>query len=102
MVQEQSRKYELQGLKTRGGQPIILGARGNEVTSGRGAPRDDGAEQWRRGGADLRYFPKRRKQWNPTGKMLEPTEKTLEPKMTCTTAGFHLILLIEAIEENYF
>ena len=61
MVQEQSRKYELQGSKTRGGQPIILGARGNAVTSGRGAVRDDGAEQWQRGGGHLRNFGGRTK-----------------------------------------
>ena len=72
MVQEQSRKYELQGSKTRGGQPIILGARGNAVTSGRGATRDDGAEQRRRGGADLRYFLKKEKTTEPNGKTLEP------------------------------
>ena len=61
MVQEQSREYELQGSKTRGGQPIILEARGNAVTSGRGAARDDGAEQWRRGGGHLRNFGGRTK-----------------------------------------
>ena len=71
----------------------------------RGATRDDGAEQRRRGGADLRYFPKRRKQWNPTEKTEEPTGKTLEPKIDMHDTGshgFHLFLLIEEIEENYF
>ena len=55
MVQEQSRKYELHGLKTRGGQPIILEARDHAGTlKGRGAMRLNGAEQWRRGASNRR------------------------------------------------
>ena len=87
MVQEQSRKYELQGSKTRGGQPIILGARGNAATSGRGATRDDGAEQRRRGGTDLRYFPKKEKTTEPNGENGGTQGKTLEPKIDMHDTG---------------
>ena len=67
MVQEQSRKYELQGSKTRGGQPIILGARGNAVTNvARGnAGRRRGATATRRRRSEI--FPQKEKTAEPNG-----------------------------------
>ena len=47
-------KYELPGMKTRGGQSIVR-ARGHAVTRmGRGATRVDGADHGRRGGGGNR------------------------------------------------
>ena len=61
------------------------GQRGHQWARGSAGRRRGAAATRRR---NLRYFPKRRKSWNPTGKRLEPTAgKTLEPKMTCTTVG---------------
>lgn len=68
----------------------------------RGATRDDGAEQRRRGGADLRYFPKKEKTTEPNGKTLEPKIDMHDTGLPRGVCGFHLFLLIEEIEENYF
>lgn len=87
MVQEQSRKYELQGSKTRGGQPIILGARGNAVTSvARGnAGRRRGATATRRRRSEI--FPKKEKTTEPNGEKGGTQGKTLEPKIDMHDTG---------------
>ena len=105
MVQEQVRKYKLQGLKTQGGQPIILGARGNAVTSGRRAAQDNGAGKWQCGSGHqyLRNFGGRIKVHSLacTVKTRARPGSNIPPMGSKVFAlGFHLrqaLFLIEAI-----